>query len=286
MRLGRDQRSRTGKCGLCGRVKQLSNTHVPPQCAGNTGNVQRFVVMADTTGRAASGSKKVGGIHFYGLCIRCNTLVQGRWDSAYCELARQLWRFAVGSSLILPRVIEMPSNWISPGKVARFVLSSAFALDPGLRTLYEDVADELISDAESISLPSTVRLRMAVTPGPMARVTGAMTGFFLFGARVNDQPIGISAFAQIYFPPLAWQVQSGPSALLDIQGWADVSDWLQIAPSERLPLRDLCPTLPQVLHPHQNPNETDRWSEMFADEICFIVESENALPTNWIKMPE
>ena len=86
------------------------------------------------------------------------------------------------------------------------------------------------------------------------------------------------SMAQIYFPPLAWQLcETSASSLLDVQGWEDVTGWLRLRSSEKLPLYDLCPSLPVAVHPHQHPDQADDWSEIFADEICFIVESDNAL---------
>ena len=173
--VGREQRSR-GSCGLCGQVGPLSKTHVPPRCAGNGGPVKRFRVVTDSANRATSGSKRVGGVHFFGLCVSCNTKVQGRWDGSYCEMARLLWPLATGQALVLPRVVTMPAGLVSPGEVARFVLAGGFALNPNMRIMYPEIADALIDDAGSISLPDQIALRLAITPGPMARVTGAMSG--------------------------------------------------------------------------------------------------------------
>jgi hypothetical protein len=132
--------------------------------------------------------------------------------------------------------------------------------------------------SDVVPLPAQMALKVAITPGPMARVTGAMNGFLMFGPRIRDEPIGIGAFAQIYFPPLAWQLcDPFRSTLLDAEGWVDVTNWLEISPLERAPLSSLCSSLPVVVHPHQQVGLTDHWVEMFSDEFCFIVESDNAL---------
>src|SRR5690349_11652749 len=105
-----------GPCGLCGGVGRLTKTHVPPQCAGNRGSIKRFVVMSDQHQARRSG-KKIGGIHFYGLCAACNGALQSRYDTAYCELAKSLWGMAVGDGLHLPNRIQPPDIEIAPGAV-------------------------------------------------------------------------------------------------------------------------------------------------------------------------
>jgi hypothetical protein len=101
--LGRPNRN-VGECGLCGRRGKLTKTHVPPQCAGNLGRVKRFTVVSDTEHRAAATTKRIGGVHFYGLCARCNGDLQGLYDGEYCKLAK-----ASGRSRPTPRSSSRPA---------------------------------------------------------------------------------------------------------------------------------------------------------------------------------
>lgn len=279
--LARENRKR-GICGLCGDRGELSKTHVPPRCAGNRGSVKRFTIVSDPEHRAASSTKRIGGIHFYGLCARCNG-IQSTWDPAYCEMARALWSLATDTPIHLPRRLSTPSIDISPGKVARCVLIGCYALNPSLRTTHEDLAANLGVDEGPLVLPANLRLMLALTRGPYARVTGSVGGFYLFRPKVRDRNVGIMTLAQIYFPPLAWQLADpDQSVLLEQQAWADVSGWLDRPPGERVALSDLVPSLPLVEHPLRASSGPQDWTELLSDEACFIVESDNAVRSVWM----
>lgn len=275
---------RRGRCGLCGRQRDLSKTHVPPRCAGNRGRVKRFTVVSDPEHRAAATTPRIGGIHFFGLCSGCNSGVQAGWDPAYCEMARALSAFVLGSPLLLPRgPLTMPADRVQPGAVARSVLVGALALNPRLRVVNPETATALLEGHDSVPLPPTLRLGLALTLGPIARVTGSIAGYQMFRPKVRGQNIGMMSLAQIYFPPLAWQLADADrSVLFAHEGWVDVSDWLNRDPSIAVPLNRLVPRLP-VVHPHRVSNGDD-WVELLGDGACFIVESNNAIPSSWTSL--
>jgi hypothetical protein len=264
-------RKRRYPCGLCGTKTQLTRTHVPPQCAGNTGLVyRRFWISRDQT--LSHGRPQIGGLHVYGLCKKCNG-IQALYDPAYCELARALYPCWIRGEVALPGGrMELPNPQIAPGAVARSVLVSMFGLNANLRMMYPQLAESLHQQADSIQLPVDVQLRLALARGTTARVTGP-----IFGHSIRTR-IGFSTMAQIYFPPLAWQladnnppaIPNGPS-LLDRQGWADVSNWIMSIPADRRNLHSLVRSLPAVVHPTHDARHAEDWSELFADSITFIL---------------
>lgn len=268
-------------CGLCGRHRTLTKTHVPPQCAGNTGSVKRFTIVSDKSNRIGRQGQRIGGIHFLGLCAECNSGLQEKWDRAYCSFAKGLWPFALGGrlSIAAPRV-QMPSMDILPGAIARSVLVSCFALNPNLRTTFKKLADDLVAESRSIELPDDTALFVGVTRGPHALVTGSMTGFRLLERCPDGSPLGTLSFAQIYFPPLAWQfVSVSSSPLLAKENWADASTWLLRDPTDVENLSSVLPSLPLVTHPSFAPESAALWSELFHDDSCFIVKSDDAIAT-------
>jgi hypothetical protein len=109
-----------------------------------------------------------------------------------------------------------------------------------MRQIHPDLATQLLRRDSTLLLPPGIALRLALTKGPHARITGAISGFHLLRPKVNGQFVGISSWAQIYFPPLAWQLANADnrsadnSLLLDEEGWADASSWFGIAPAGRL----------------------------------------------------
>jgi hypothetical protein len=181
-------------------------------------------------------------------------------------------------------LFELPDCEFAPGAVARSVLTSAFALNPHLRDRLSGTAEALINDETRIPLPPDVRLRLALTRGPWARVTGSMMGFYLFKPPVNGKAQRLFSEAQIYFSPLAWQLYyPAESNLPSLDSWGDATSWLAVDPHLRRPLRDHCPALPFVIHPKHDPATANEWSELFCQDQCFIVESDNALLGSWLR---
>jgi hypothetical protein len=220
-------------------------------------------------------------LYVFGLCADCNSF-QSRFDGAYGELAkhvRNLWirDWRIGTAGRVP----LPNDEIRPGAVARSVLVGFLGLSPQLRVNFPEIAQQLLVDAPSVRLPAKLRLRLALARGTMARVTGSMAGFIAIGHAPDEDPVGIVNVGQVYFPPLAWQLAPPeppallikPSrSLLDLQGWADVSSWLQYEPDVRRKLSSLCPTLPAVAHPRHHPAQAEWWVEMFSHKIIEILE--------------
>lgn len=275
---------RQGRCGLCGRQTRLTKTHVPPRCAGNRGRVKRFTVVSDSEHRAAATTPRIGGIHFYGLCAACNSGVQARWDPAYCVMVKALSPFVLGSHLVLPDgPLAAPPDQVQPGAIARSVLVGAFALNPQLRVINPETATALLEGHARVPLPQTLRLGLALTLGPTARVTGSIAGYYMFRPKVRGRNIGMMSLAQIYFPPMAWQLADvDHSILFGHEGWVDVSDWLNYDADLGDPLNRLVPRLP-VVRPHRVNNDDD-WVELLGDEACFIVESDEAIPRSWTSL--
>lgn len=271
-RMGLDH-VRTGRypCGLCGNKTRLTKTHVPPQCAGNTGLVFRQFFLTDADQILRPGKRQIGGLHVYGLCQDCNGL-QAPYDAAYGEFAQALYPCWIRGDFSIPNGrMELPAQEITPGAIARSVVIGMFGFNANLRKLYPQLADSLSQRLDSIQLPHDIQLRLALARGTAARVTGPMLGHGPTG-------VGFSTMAQIYFPPLAWQladdcpptVLQKPS-LLDRQGWVDVSDWISYAPTDRRDLRSLVRSLPAAAHPFHDQERAGDWTELFADSITFIL---------------
>jgi hypothetical protein len=196
-------------------------------------------------------------------------------------MAKALSSFVLGTKLVLPGgPLAMPSAEVKPGAVARSVLVGAFALNPQMRVVSPDTARALIDQSPSVPLQATLSLGLGMTVGSTARVTGSIAGYYMFRPKVGGQNVGLMSLAQIYFPPMAWQlIDHDQSVLFGHEGWVDVSNWLNLAPDDTASLDQLVSHLP-VVQPHRVSSEDD-WVELLGDEACFIVESDNAIPASW-----
>jgi hypothetical protein len=72
--------------------------------------------------------------------------------------------------------IELPSQEIAPGAIARSVVIGMFGLNAKLRELYPQLADSLRQRLDSIQLPRDIQLWLALARGTTARITGHVLG--------------------------------------------------------------------------------------------------------------
>ncbi len=270
---------RKGECGLCGANTKRSKTHLPPQCSGNTGEVHRHRLSSPPgpkVARLGPGRKDCGGIWVYGLCEPCNG-VASKYDGSYASLSDAVRPIAKSCSHL-----TLPAGWrwtppreieVRPGSIARSVLISMFGFNPVLRNVHPELTRSLHLK-EAAELPPALQLRLALTAGQKARVCGPHTGMYLLTSAGN---LNRPSAASVHFPPLAWELAyTGDTDLLDNQGWADISHWLKEPWDEGRTLANVCTPLPIVPLPDRHPRYGGHWSWLFHDEICPIVECDDA----------
>jgi hypothetical protein len=260
-------------CGLCGINSTLTKTHVPPQCAGNTGaNVKRVQVII-RNGPAEHSTPLDGGLHVYGLCRNCNAL-EAKYDSAYGELAKHVGRLWLPDLRTPVDRSALPQADVSPGQIIRSILIAFYGVDPDLRVKYPALARQLLSEACAIEPPADLRLHLALARGVTGLLTGPTVGFF--GRRIQGRDYGISNHAQVYLPPLAWQLTRRKSSrppflsLLDLERWRDVTAWLTEPVTARKSLNELCAELPMVIHPRHDPRYAENWNEMYSNRTVMM----------------
>lgn len=124
-------------CGLCGDMRKMTKTHVPPQTAGNTGTVERASDLISRDGVRRPGRWNRGGLWVRGLCEACNQLAGRRYDHAYGDFARAL---TTASRARAPGLIVSPSHvppvQLAPGLASRCILIGMFAIHPRLRHIF------------------------------------------------------------------------------------------------------------------------------------------------------
>jgi hypothetical protein len=146
-------------CGLCGHTRKLSETHIPPQAAGNTGRRYREQIREKIR---CPGTLKDGGMWVYGLCSDCNSEAGGHYDNSYAAFADAMRPLVMGTNgLLLPTRATVPVTAVAPGRVARSVLFSMFGLWLRLRLYAPDLARNLKERRHPTQLPPQYRLRFA-----------------------------------------------------------------------------------------------------------------------------
>ena len=220
------------------------------------------------------GRADEGGIWVYGLCEEHNRAASV-YDGAYKTLADIARPAApLTAALLLPNWRwKPPSTTVRPGAIARSMLMGAFGFNPRLHVTHPQLAKALLNH-DACELPLDLELRLTLTIGKRARVTGPVTGMYVMTEVGNlTQSVSVSVF----FPPLAWDLAyTGENVhMFAIEGRPDVRHWLEFDPAVEVPLSTICPPLPTATLPEAHPRWGAHWAWLFSDEICPIVESED-----------
>jgi hypothetical protein len=253
---------------LCGDVRPLSKSHVPPQAAGNTDKVRRSADIIDADKVRRPGRSSIGGMWVRGLCKPCNELAGARYDLAYADFHSRL--AATGAPLVRRLLLDdkdVPPVLFAPGLVARAVMFGMFALDTRLRIIVPPLAEQLLQKEPHITMPSQVRLKVARATGKGALLTSG-----IWRARVMNPRAGIHhfTFADIVFPPLAWALVPTHDGPLITDTWGDATEWLSYSTDcTRVDLRLVLRELPTATHPRLRSGD-DGWVELLGDSVTVL----------------
>lgn len=266
------QQHQGGSCGLCGHFRELSRTHVPPQVAGNDRSVSRAPDRL-VDGVRAPGRWTEGGLWVRGLCVSCNNLCGQHYDVAYADFAARVEQMTGESARRLLNgavATGSPAVYFAPGLVSRCVMFGMFAINPRLRVLYPDLADDLRTlghlDPTAIRWPDRLELRVGLfsrRDPPHALLSSGVWSMRVLGRRERH-----SSFGDVIFPPLMWCLvptpewretsQLGPEVTRVL---ADASDWVHYRGTRtHVDLRNLTNKFTTMTHPGLGRN--DAWVEL------------------------
>lgn len=243
-------------CGLCGDFRKLSKAHVPPQAAGNNTTVLRAADVIVNNVRQP-GRWSQGGMWVRGLCADCNNEAGNAYDVPYADFAKQIERMSSPTARRLAVIQgEAPGAVFAPGLVSRAVLFGMFAINPRLRVLFPELADDLKNDAPAgigpIRWPDKLALKISRTH-PAFPDHGVISSG-VWAMRVLRERVVHWTFGDIVWPPLMWSlVPNDNDAERDGLGpqitkpLPDVSEWVQYGPDRTsVDLRSLIATLPTI----------------------------------------
>lgn len=258
-----------GRCGLCGQQRLMTQAHVPPRAVGNDGRHRERALWVQGQGGARLSGWRPGGLTVYGLCSRCNHSTSDRADVAYLDFHRRL-KAALSSTsqrlLLDPRSLPVR---LSPGLVARSVLSGLFAVNDRMHEHYPALAAGLRDKQRDLALPPQLQLRLAVASGTRSRIGGPVGYARVFGRRAFHLPL-----AEVWFPPMAWVLRTAgptdPSVGEEFTAaWGDATEWIRYQPELTTDLRNLTGPLPRVQPPQFG---ADDWLILTGEKAMAAVE--------------
>lgn len=262
-------RPKTSVCGICGRTGRMSRAHVPPQAAGNRGDVLRFRPPPGGRVQLPRDGQR-GGLWIETICKGCNNLAGIRFDRAYADFADRLQPFVRAHGVRVPwQAGSVPPVNVAPGLVARSMLYGLLAVNPRIREEFPEFAADVVDDVSDLRIPGRLQLRLALTASQLARLT---SGFWMF--TMGNQ-YSHTALSEVWFRPVAFALVYTDwglgTALVDAEGWADITDWpLHSRERTSVDLRNIVSRLP-IVSPPRIANDQP-WIALLNHEACLRVE--------------
>lgn len=178
----------------------------------------------------------------------------------YADFARQVERLSTPTARQLAVIGgEAPAAQLAPGLVSRAVLFGLFAINPRLRVLFPELADDLNHESPDgsgpIRWPDQLALKISRTH-PGFRDRGVISSG-VWAMRVLNERVVHWTFGDIVWPPLTWSLVPndndserdglGPQITKSLP---DVSEWVKYGPDRTtVDLRNLLRVLPAIAHP-------------------------------------
>lgn len=209
-----------------------------------------------------------------GLCTTCNERSGKLFDRAYADFSIQVSRLMTPVARALTVIPgEAPAARFAPGLVARCVLYGMFAVNPRLRTIFPELARDLLSEKYPgegrVSWPQQTALKLGCTHPFMPKSVVLSSG--IWAIRVLNVRASHLSFADIVFPPLVWSLVVENDEAVSQMGLqithalVDASDWVQYGPDRtHVDLRSLTRRLPAIALPLLS-DQSD-WIEMMGGE--------------------
>lgn len=180
---------RDGLCALCGQQAQLTDTHVPPRAAFNSGRVSRSVVEESESGDLLVNDRpRDGGNRVWGHCTTCHHATSA-FDEEYVA-----WANAGAAAIVGLARHERPSDTpirllgARPGKFIRAALAGMAAVAESLHQTHPALI-AAIRSGNAIEPPVDLRFLAGLTPvSDAARVVGGHRGV-LATIPLNGQPV-------------------------------------------------------------------------------------------------
>jgi hypothetical protein len=210
-----------------------------------------------------------------GLCQDCNNRAGTVYDLPYADFAKQVARLSNPTATRLAVIRgEAPGALFAPGLVSRGVLFGMFAINPRLRVLFPELADDLknetLAGSGPIRWPDKLALKVSRTHRAFPDTGVISSG--VWAMRVLRERVVHWTFGDIVWPPLMWSLVPtdndperdglGPPITKPLP---DVSEWVRYGPDRTsVDLRSLIRSLPEM--PHPMLVGTEDWVEFMTND--------------------
>lgn len=214
---------RTGKCSVCGMIKDLSFEHVPPKSAYNkdrTFEAIDFIKWIQDDGNYKIRKKIRGGIGSQTLCKKCNNLggkyarEYKEWTEIGVEILKQYHSNAWSGIL----------KGVYPLRFLKEVVIMFCSLNgPQFAEKYTDVREFILSE-DSKKLPPEITIFMYLNSSKMITRTGIMSLIEF------SNPSNFYIVSEINFPPFGFAMYIGNAknnGLTDIT-WFDDYEYAEM----------------------------------------------------------
>ena len=239
------QRSKVGRCTLCGARAKLTKAHVPPKAAFNNRSFSWGGTTADS--QLVYGRPRLGGANLHAHCEPCRAATSP-WDDEYIRWAYSFANVLVNSPLKGERTqIVGTLSGVRPGRFIRSALAGMTALAPKLLDSHPDLVRAVRQGTPS-SPTDDLRFLVAVAlDGAAATVEGAHEALALKMSFGDEDGSGWKTetaptiSAVVHFPPFSLLLAD--RQLAASLPHLDCTDWLNLGVDDEANVQIVLPVV-------------------------------------------
>jgi hypothetical protein len=231
------EKSKEGKCRICGKIGTLTYEHVPPKKAFNSNkafiHMGEEILKQDTSGfpwelPKSKGKQLQRGIGGYTLCEKCNNDTGANYGNAFVDFICKGYRETHNKKYIANSWVTITLDEIYPLRIIKQIMSMFFSINtPDLSDAHEELREFILSKEKRGISEKDFGFYLYILRGIILK----RLGIIVIGNIYSD-PFKSRVVSELSTPPFGLVLEFQPkdkSGFCDITFFANEFDYDQKA---------------------------------------------------------
>ncbi|PKP59396.1 hypothetical protein CVT91_06765 [Candidatus Atribacteria bacterium HGW-Atribacteria-1] len=220
------EKSKEGKCRICGKIGSLTYEHVPPRKAFNSNKALvyygREILEKDSEGfpweisSRLKGKQLQRGIGAYTLCERCNNNTGAWYADAFIDFIHKGYRETNNKKYINNSWATITLNKIYPLRIIKQIIAMFFSINnPNLSSAHEELREFVLSKEKRGILEKNLGFYLYILRGKILK----RLGIIVIG-NIQSDPFKTRVVSELSTPPFGLVLEFKPK---DKKGFCDIT---------------------------------------------------------------
>jgi 5-methylcytosine-specific restriction endonuclease McrA len=220
------EKSKKGKCHICGKIGPLTYEHVPPRKAFNSNKAfvycGRKILEQDSEGfpweisSRLKGKQLQRGIGAYTLCERCNNNTGARYGNAFVDFIYKGYRETHNRKYVNNSWVTITLDKIYPLRIIKQIMAMFFSINtPNLSDAHEELREFILSKEKRGIPEKDFGFYLYILRGKILK----RLGIIVIG-NVYSDPFESRVVSELSTPPFGLVLEFQPK---DKKGFCDIT---------------------------------------------------------------